>query len=179
MSAFNALPELVLSKNCAKYLLTRNAAEKALFKKQCWLMDKAKTKEEKAFVRERERLLQRRQSRMKEVTQTPQPCERASVVKKISQTLQTESAESDKWEAQSDTPCYTKQRLRKQGVSLGSSPLWSSHESLLSVASANQSGTVRETAVSPQSSPRSLRSWSCFLPPISIPRTNSARKYTT
>ncbi|KAL9989327.1 hypothetical protein ACROYT_G003865 [Oculina patagonica] len=175
MSAFNALPELILSKNCAKYLMTRNAGEKALFKKQCWLMDKAKTKEEKAFVRERERLLQRRQTIMKEVTQTPQPCDRVSVVKKISQT---EAAESDKWEIQSDTPCYTKQR-RKQGVSLGSKPLWSSHESLLSVASSNQSDTVRETAVSQQSSPRSLRSWSCVLPPISIQRTNSARKYTT
>lgn len=177
MSAFNALPELVLSKNCAKYLLTRNAGEKALFKKQCWLMDKAKTKEEKAFGRERERLLQRRQSRMKEISQTPQRCEKVSVVKKISQT---ESAESDRWEVQSDTPCYTKQR-RKQGVCLGSSPLWSSQESLLSAASANQSGTVRETAVSQQAqqnSSRSLRSWSCVLPPISLQRASSTRKFS-
>lgn len=178
MSAFNALPDLVLSKNCAKYLLTRNAGEKALFKKQCWLMDKAKTKEEKAFGRERERLLQRSQSRMKEISQTPQPCKRVSMGKKISQT---EASESDKWEVNSDTPYYTKQR-RKQGVCLGSSPLWSSHESLLSVASDNQSSTVRETArlsqQAQQSSTRGLRSWSCVLPPISLQRTNSKRKFS-
>ena len=178
MSAFNALPELVLSKNCAKYLLTRNAGEKALFKKQCWLMDKAKTKEEKAFSRERERFLQRRQSRMKEISQTPQPCEKVRTVKKISQT---EVSESDKWEVHSDTPCYTKQ-TRKQGVCLGSSPLSSSHESLLSVASDNQSGTVRERALlsqqARQNSTRGLRSWSCVLPPISLQRTNPQRKFS-
>lgn len=176
MSAFNSLPELVLSKNCAKYLLARNAGEKALFNKQTWLIDKAKSKEEKAFGRERERLLQRRHSRMQEIGQTPQPRERVSVVKKISRT---EASESDKWEVQSDTPCYKKPR-RKQGVCLGNSSLWSSDDSLLlSASSANQSGTVRQTAMSHQAqenSPNSLRSLSCVLPPISLQRTNSARK---
>ena len=74
MSTFNAkLPEVVLSKNCAKYVLTRNASEKALFKKQTWLIDKAKSKEERAFCRERERFLQRRLSRKQEVGQTSPP----------------------------------------------------------------------------------------------------------
>lgn len=176
MSAFNSLPELVLSKNCAKYLLARNAGEKALFNKQTWLIDKAKSKKEKAFGRERERLLQRRHSRMQEIGQTPQPRERVSVVKKISRT---EASESDKWEVQSDTPCYKKPR-RKQGVCLGNSSLWSSDESLLlSTSSANQSAPVRQTAMSHQAqenSPNSLRSLSCVLPPISLQRTNSARK---
>ena len=173
MSAFHSLPELVLSKNCAKYLLTRNAGEKALFNKQSWLIDKAKLKEEKAFGRERERLLQRRHSRMQEVGQT-QPRKRVSLVQKISRT---EASESDKWEVQSDTPCYKTQR-RKQGVS--NSPLWSSDESLmLSASTADQTGTVRQTAIShraQENSPRSLRSLSCVLPPISLQRTNSATK---
>lgn len=176
MSSFNALPELVLSKNCAKYLLARNAGEKALFKKQSWLIDKARSKEEKAFGRERERLLQRRQSRMQEIGQTPQPCERVSVVRKISRT---EASETDQWEVQSDTSCYKKQR-RKQGVCLGNSSLWSSDDSLLlSASSANQSDTFRQTTMSQQAqenSPRSLRSLSCVLPPISLQRTSSARK---
>jgi len=174
MSAFNSLPELVLSKNCAKYLLARNASEMALFNKQSWLIDKTKSKEEKAFGRERERLLQRRHSRMQEIGPTPQPRERVSVVQMISRT---EASESDKWEVQSDTPCYKTQR-RKQGVS--KSPLWSSDESLLlSASSADQTSTVRQTAMSHQAqenSPRSLRSLSCVLPPISLHRTNSARK---
>ena len=176
MSAFNSLPELVLSKNCAKYLLARNAGEKAVFNKQSWLIDKAKSKEEKAFGRERERLLQRRRSRMQEIGQTSQPRERVSVVQKISRT---EASESDKWEVQSDTPCYKKQR-RKQGVCLGNSSLWSSDESLfISASTTDQAGTVRQTAMSHQAqknSPRNLRSLSCVLPPISLQPTNSARK---
>ena len=173
MSAFNSLPELVLSKNCAKYLLARNAGEKALFNKQSWLIDKAKSKEEKAFGRERERLLQRRHSRIQEIGQTTQPRERVSFVQKISRT---EASESDKWEVQSDTPCYKTQR-RKQEVS--NSPLWSSDESLLlSVSSAGHTCSVRQTAMSHPAqgnSPRNLRSMSCALPPISLQRTNSAQ----
>jgi len=173
MSAFNSLPELVLSKNCAKYLLARNAGERALCDKQSWLIDKAKSKEEKAFGRERERLLQRRYSRIQEIGQTTQHCKRVSLVQKISRT---EASQSDKWEVQSDTPCYKTQR-RKQGVS--NSPLWSSDESLLlSASSAGQIGSVRQTAMSHPTqgnSPRNLRSLSCVLPPISRQRTNSAR----
>ena len=174
MSAFHSLPESVLSKNCAKYVLARNAGEKALFNKQSWLIDKAKSKEEKAFGREKERLLQRRHSRMQEIGQTPQPRKRVSLVQKISRT---EASESDKWEVQSDTPCFKTQR-RKQGVS--NSPLWSSDESLLlSASTAGQTSFVRQTAMSHQAqknSPRNLRSLSCVLPPISLQRTNSARK---
>lgn len=177
MAAFNSLPELVLSKNCAKYLLARNAGEKALFNKQSRLIDKAKSKEEKAFGRERERLLQRRHSRMQEISQTPQPRERVSVVQKISRT---EASESDKWEVQSDTPCYKKQG-RKQGVCLGNSPLWSSDESLLfSASAADEAGKVRQTAMSHrqarENSPRSLRTLSCVLPPISLQPTNCTRR---
>lgn len=127
MSTFNALPEVILSKNGAKYLLKRNASEKELFKKQTWLLDKAKSKEERAFCRERERLLQRRLSRFQGVGER---------VKRITED------ESDKWEVQSDTPCYIKHR-RKQGIFLDSSPLWSSQDSV-------------------------CPSTSCVLPPISL-----------
>lgn len=173
MSAFNACPEVVLSKNRAKYLLTRNAGENILFKKKSILIDKAKSKEEKAFGRERERLLQRRHSIMQEISQTLQPSERVNVLKRISRT----EAESDKWEVQSDTPCYTKQR-RKLGICLNNSPLCSSRDSaLFTETSSNQSRCTR--AISEPNCSRISRSWSCVLPPISLSqRTNSARKYT-
>lgn len=175
MSTFNALPEVILSKNGAKYLLKRNASEKELFKKQTWLLDKAKSKEERAFCRERERLLQRRLSRFQGVGER---------VKRITED------ESDKWEVQSDTPCYIKHR-RKQGIFLDSSPLWSSQDSVCpsSGASMSQRGpgvhncdeflsspsVVRKfkRAISDQYSSTSSRtssprSTSCVLPPISL-----------
>ena len=171
MSTFNAkLPEVVLSKNCAKYLLTRNASEKALFEKQTWLIDKAKSKEERAFCRERERLLQRRLSRKQEVCQISLPSDERVNKPKI----MISEDETDKWEVQSDTSCYTKQR-RKQGFC---STLWSSQESgLQSVASDEQSSPSMDRkfkrAVSEQNSSTSSQYLSCVLPPISLQRSVS------
>ena len=175
MSTFNALPEVILSKNGAKYLLKRNASEKELFKKQTWLLDKAKSKEERAFCRERERLLQRRLSRFQGVGER---------VKRITED------ESDKWEVQSDTPCYIKHR-RKQGIFLDSSPLWSSQDSVCPSSGAymSQRGpgvhncdeflsspsvvrkfkrAISEQYSSTSSRTSSPRSTSCVLPPISL-----------
>ncbi len=66
MAAGHELPELVLSRKSARYLLTRNARERELLKRTSFLIDKAKSEEEKAFGREREQLLQS-QSRMPEI----------------------------------------------------------------------------------------------------------------
>ena len=49
MSAYNGLPEITLSKKCAKYLLTRNAGEKALFRKESFLIEKEKQSRKKRF----------------------------------------------------------------------------------------------------------------------------------
>ena len=77
------MPEITLSKKCAKYLLTRNAGEKALFRKESFLIEKAKTKQEKAFRRERE-LLIHREFRNRELIQATQLYGRTSVtLKKI------------------------------------------------------------------------------------------------
>lgn len=60
MAAYHELPEQVLSRNTARYLLTRNAGEKEFLRKASFLLDKAKSEEQKGFERERDRLLQRR-----------------------------------------------------------------------------------------------------------------------
>ena len=107
MSAYNGLPEITLSKKCAKYLLTRNAGEKALFRKESFLIEKAKTKQEKAFRRERE-LLIHRECRNRELIQATQLYGRTSVtLKKISRSNE---GESD-WEIKSDTS-YARQRKK-------------------------------------------------------------------
>ena len=69
MSRRKDLPGLFLSKTRARLLLARNASEDEIFKKKACMIDKAKWKEEKAFQKEKEELLQR-QSRTKQV-QTP------------------------------------------------------------------------------------------------------------
>ena len=118
MSAYNGLPEITLSKKCAKYLLTRNAGEKALFRKESFLIEKAKTKQEKAFRRERE-LLIHRECRNRELIQATQLYGRTSVtLKKISRSNE---GESD-WEIKSDTS-YARQR-RRPGVLFNKKYQW-------------------------------------------------------
>ena len=65
----DSLPGLILSKTRARWLLARNASENELFKKTSSMIDKAKWKEERAFQREKDQLLQH-QSRT-ETVQTP------------------------------------------------------------------------------------------------------------
>ena len=160
MSAYNVLPELALSKKCAKCLLTRNAGEKALFRKQSFMIEKAKRKEEKAFQRERELLIQR-QSRTREIQTTQLRTRSSSAIKNISRV----DGENE-WEVNSDTNLYIKQR-RKQGLVMNSNPsVASSHESIFSV-STNHCDDLQLTAIPRQNcTTRNLRSLSCVLPPI-------------
>ena len=160
MSAYNVLPELALSKKCAKYVLTRNAGEKVLLRKQSFMIEKAKRKEEKAFQRERELLIQR-QSRTREIQTTRLRVRSSSAIKNISRV----NGESE-WEAKSDTTLYIKQR-RKQGFGTNSDPsVASSHESIFSV-STNHYDDLQLTAIPRQNcTTRSFRSLSCVLPPI-------------
>ncbi len=81
MDAGHELPELVLSRNSARYLLTRDAGEKELLRRTYFLIDKAKSEEEKAFKREREQLLQG-QSRMPEIQKLPR-CVKFHTAKKF------------------------------------------------------------------------------------------------
>lgn len=158
MSAYNVLPEIVLTKKCARYLLTRNAGEKALFTKKSLLIEKAKTKEEKAFQRERQLLL-RRQSKTQEI-QGEQPYGRFNAVKKFSRT-----GDENKWESNSDTPLHTRQR-RNQGFLLSSkTSVCSLQESVFSVSSDFSDG-IHLTPIPQQDTSRSLSSLSCALPPI-------------
>ena len=60
------LPELFLTKTRARWLLARNANESELFKKTSSMIDKAKWREQRAFQREKDELLQR-QSQTKQV----------------------------------------------------------------------------------------------------------------
>lgn len=139
--AYNVLPALVLSKNCARHLITRNAGEKAFLGKKSFLLEKAKTKEEKAFQRERELLLQR-QSKTQSLLRTSQPCGRINTP---SRTITRSLEDEDKWEVSSDTSLYTKQRTKQRRL-LNSKPLCSSHESIfpLSAAKAERSaGAVK------------------------------------
>lgn len=89
MSAYNDLPELFLSKKRARFLLTRNASVKELYRKKSSLIDKAKWEEERAFERERERILQS-QSRTEERVQTPLRYARFDISNKNSQLVKNE-----------------------------------------------------------------------------------------
>lgn len=158
MSAYNGLPEITLSKKCAKYLLTRNAGEKALLRKESFLIEKAKTKQEKAFRRERE-LLIHRECRNRELIQTTQLYGRTSVT--LKQISRSNKGESD-WEIKSDTS-YARQR-RRPGVLFNKkvSSVASSRHSIFS-NSTNQGGD--QGIEVPRTSGR-FRSLSCVLPPI-------------
>lgn len=155
MSAYNGLPEITLSKKCAKYLLTRNAGEKALFRKESFLIEKAKTKQEKAFRRERE-LLIHRECRNRELIKATQLNGRTSVtLKKISRSNKGES------EIKSDTS-YARQR-RRPGVLFNKKVSVASSRHSTFSNSTNQ-GDERGIEV-PRTSGR-FRSLSCVLPPV-------------
>ena len=157
MSAYNGLPEITLSKKCAKYLLTRNPGEKALFRKESFLIEKAKTKQEKAFRRERELLIQR-ECRNRELIKATQLNGRTSVtLKKISRS---NKGESD-WKTKSDTS-YARQR-RRPGVLFNKKVSVASLRHSTFSNSTNQ-GDERAIEV-PRTSGR-FRSLSCVLPPI-------------
>lgn len=171
MAAYHELSEQVLSRNTARYLLTRNAGEKEFLRKASFLLDKAKSEEQKGFERERDRLLQR-QCKIPEI-QTPPPQVKFNVAKKI---LCRNEVEAEKWEVQSDTALLTKKR-RKRGMFLNSKPL-SSSQILF-----DHSSTVQDVAaIRGQAWTRSATSFGCTLPPIPPSRTtysqeNEARKW--
>ena len=60
---------MFLSTNNAKYLLRRNAGQKELFRKKSYLLEKAKSKEERSLNRERE-YLKRRHTRTQDLGHT-------------------------------------------------------------------------------------------------------------
>lgn len=93
MAAGHELPELVLSRNSAKYLLTRNAGERELLKRTFFLIDKAKSEEQRGFEREREQLSQR-QSGMLEI-QKPPRCVKFNTAKNV--ISRRNEAVTDKW----------------------------------------------------------------------------------
>ena len=64
------IAELFLSKNRSRWLLARNASEDEYLKKRIVMIDKAKSREERAFEREKEELL-RQQTQIKHVLLTP------------------------------------------------------------------------------------------------------------
>lgn len=190
MAAYHEL-SLVLSRNSARYLLTRNAGERELLKRTSFLIEESRLEEKKTLEIERKKLL-RRHSSLSAIqtppphtereqllqTFTPPPTVKFNAAKKI---LWRSKADTDKWdpEVQSDTPLFTRQR-RKQGIlPSNNKPLCSSYVSF------NHSGSVQHAAVMrKQARTKSSTSLSCILPPISLPRTtypqeNEARKWKT
>lgn len=155
--AVNYLPELALSKTCAKYLLARNAGEKALLQKKSFLLEKAKSKEERAFNREKELLLQRKFS--KQQTRSTR-----SAATRSNATSRTETEE--KWEVSSDTALNELQRRTSGSLSRRKASLHSSHESILS----NWNRDTDSTKVKIVGSSIRGRSISSILPPITTLR---------
>lgn len=160
MCAYNdVLPEIVLSTKNASYLMTRNAREKVVLRKKSFLLEKAKTKEERSFQREKELLLQRH-SRMQEI-RLSEPYQRLhSVSKRISRV-----EEENKWEVSSDTPLYTGLPRNKGFLSASKPTLCFSHESIFSI-STNKTDGLNLTTIPQQDRSISVRSSSCALPPI-------------
>ena len=182
MVGYREFPELVLSRNNARYLLTRNAGEKELLRKKSFLIDKAKSEEEKGFERERKHLLQR-QSTLSEIQTEPPYAEREQFLQRFTplpyvkfnagrKILWRSEAENDKWEVQSDIPLFTRQQ-RKRGILSPNNKLLCS-----SCVPFSHSGTVQHaTAMRKlQASSRSSTSLGCILPPISHPRTTYSQK---
>lgn len=155
--AVNYLPELALSKTCAKYLLARNAGEKALLQKKSFLLEKAKSKEERAFKREKELLLRRKFT-------TQQTRSTWSAAARSNATSQT--ATEEKWEVSSDTTLYELQRRTSGSLSRGRASLYSSHESLLSNSTRGTDSNKEKT----EGCSTRGRSISCILPPITTLR---------
>ena len=142
--------------------MTRNAGEKVLFRKKSFLLEKAKTKEQRSFQRERELLLQRH-SRMQEI-RLSEPYERLnSMSKRISRIEDDEN----KWEVSSDTPLYTGQP-RKQGFLSTSEPtLGFSNDSIFrQVSTPDKRGGLNLRTIPRQDSSTGVRSTSCALPAI-------------
>ena len=164
MAAYHELPEQVLSRNAARYLLTRNAGEKELLRRMSFLLDKAKSEEEKGFERERDRLLQRR-CKIPDIQTLPATQVKFNVGRKI---LCGNEVETDKCEVGSDIVLFPKKR-RKRGPFLNSKPLNSS-EVLF-----NHSSTAQCcAAIEGQTWTRSATSFSCSLPAIpSLPSAYS------
>ncbi|KAK2572005.1 hypothetical protein P5673_003429 [Acropora cervicornis] len=155
--AVNYLPELALSKTCAKYLLARNAGEKALLQKKSFLLEKAKSKEERAFKREKELLLQRKFTKQ-------QTRSTWSAATRSNATSQTETEE--KWEVSSDTTLSELQRRTSGSLSRRKASLHSSHESILS----NWNRDTDSTKVKIVGSSIRGRSISSILPPLTTLR---------
>ena len=154
---FNSvLPELVLSKNCARYLLTRNANEKALLRKKYCYLEKAKTKEEKAFRREKDLLLQRK-VKAQDIQQT------------WSGRVTSEYETENKWEVSSDTTLNAIQRKKHGSLMSRKASHYSSHESILTHWNHNSADSEQIM----RSSTR-LKPTSGILPPIIT--TKQARK---
>ena len=171
MAAYHELPEQVLSRNAARYLLTRNAGEKELLRRTSFLLDKAKSEEEKGFERERDRLLQRR-SKIPDI-QTLPPQVKFNVGRKI---LCRNEVETEKWEVGSDIKLFPKKR-RKRGLFLNNKPLDSSE-----VLFDHSSTAHCCAAIEGQTWTRRTTSFSCTLPAIPPPRSaysqeNKARKW--
>ncbi|KAL9956943.1 hypothetical protein ACROYT_G038508 [Oculina patagonica] len=176
---------LVLSRNTARYLLTRNAGEKKLLKRTSFLIEEARCEEKKTLEIERKKLL-RRHSSLSAIQTPPPHTEREQLLQTFtpSPTVKFNAAkkilwrsEADKWEVQSDTPLFKRQRRKQGTLASNNKPLCSSY------ASFNHSGTLRHAAVMREQA-RTKRSTSlgCILPPISLPRTtysqeNGARKW--
>ena len=171
MAAYRELPEQLLSRNTARYLITRNAGEKELLRRTSFLLDKAKSEEEKGFERERDRLLLRR-SKIQEI-QTPPAQVNFNVGRNI---LCRNDVETEKWDVMTDSALFVENR-RKRGMVLNNKPLNSSevlfdHSSVIQYASAIQGQTWT----------RSATSFGCTLPAIQPSRTaysqeNKARKW--
>lgn len=164
MSSNTGLPEIVLSKKCAKFLMTRNAGEGEIFRKKSFLLEKAKTKEEKVLQRERELLIQRQLKTLKAQERRTTYCTFGQL-DAANKTLQIEGEKL--WEASSDTTLCTRQR-RKQRLPLNRC------KPSACFSTCNSSG--QHLTVPPADSPTSVRSLSCVLPPI---QSKSYSAYST
>lgn len=175
MVAHHKLPELVLSRNSARLLLTRNAGERELLRKKSFLIDKAKSEEEKGFERGKKQLL-RHQSTLSQIQITPLYTQRDTFLQSFTpppyikfsaarKKLWRSEVKTDKWEVQSDTLLYTRQRRNVGIVFPNNKPM----------------RTVQHTAaVQEQAWTRNSTSLDRTLPPISPPRkTNSQEKWQT
>lgn len=160
MAVYRELPEQLLSRNTAGYLITRNAGEKELLRRTSFLLDKARSEEEKDFERERDRLLQRR-SKIQDI-QTPPPQVKFNVGRNI---LCRKEVETKKWDVMADTALFMKNR-RKRGMFLNNKPLNSSQ-----VLFDHSSAIQYAAAIQGQAWKRSATSFSCTLPAIQPSRT--------
>lgn len=176
MPTRNALPELLLSKKGAMYLLKRNASAEALLRKQSFLIDKAKAKQEKFFDREREMFLQNQAKRR---VQTTQLCRLATSPLTIIAGTEVEK----KWEVDSDVMILYKNLRGNQGFSLNNKPSFASSKHFVSVSdnlSGNQhlSKILRPEPSNESGSMRRLKEFTCVLPPLQSGPHKFSRNWT-